>query len=281
MEWLTGPRPLISEDEQRWMFQCFEWLLRGSGGFGRFSLTIVVLPTDAFFPQRGLRFPELQLALLDQVKAHAGMSTWPCRLFMQEPDPSPVMSGSVIVQGMPSSPAGTFRRTPDGADISYSPALLRDPMAFVATMAHEMAHYSVSEIPEPHPGGEDAHEVATDMAAVFLGYGVFLLEAAYTVRTFGDARYHGWSTSRQGYLTEAQLLYALAVFTVLLEQEPREIARHLKSHYRPLYARAVRHLRTDHRLDTLRGVAPLVAADRTLPAPQLMTERSRAPFRAG
>jgi hypothetical protein len=179
------------------------------------------------------------------------------------------MPGEKIPSAQSFSPAASFLRTPQGADITYDPARLPDPVAFVAAMAHELAHYLVAEIPEPPPGGEEAHELATDLAAVFLGFGVFLVESAYSVRSYSLGRFvHGWSVSRQGYLTELQLLFALAVFTVLVDEKPRNIAGHLKTHYRTLYGEAVKQLRGDARIDALREIPPLAAAGRTLTAPE-------------
>jgi hypothetical protein len=118
VQWFTGPRPLVSEEEERWVLEGFGWLLRASGGFGRFRHALTVLPEARFFPQRGLRFPDLQQALLEQIKAHAGMSSWPCRLLIQQPEANPLMPGEKIPSAQSFSPAASFLRTPQGADIT-------------------------------------------------------------------------------------------------------------------------------------------------------------------
>jgi hypothetical protein len=267
LEWLTGPKPLVSAEEEDWQIACFEWLLRNTGGFGRFANAVAVLPTDAFFPQKGLRFPVLQLAIFEQIKAHAGMREWRCAVEVQQPDPNAQVSRATIVQNMPGSPAGTFRRTVAGALITYNPTLLSDPMAFIATMAHELAHFLLSEIQEPPPGGVENLEFATDMAAVFLGFGVFLLNSAFTFSQTASGTALRWSARRQGYLSEAQLVNALAIFTRLLDCEPRPISSEIKSHFRRLYKLGLRDVGRSGRLHALRSIAPLPQESREIPAP--------------
>ena len=77
LEWLTGPKPLVSAEEEDWQFACFEWLLRNTRGFGRFANAVAVLPTDAFFPQKGLRFPALQLAISSRSKPMRACASGP------------------------------------------------------------------------------------------------------------------------------------------------------------------------------------------------------------
>ena len=266
LEWLTGAKPLVSADEEDWQFACFEWFLRNTGGFGRFRHSVAVLPTDAFFPQKGLRAPALQIAIFEQIKAHAGMREWPCDVAIQEPDPGP--------QGAPSA-AGTFRRAGAKGLITYDPALSSDPLAFVAVMAHELAHFLLSEIPEPPPGGVENLEFATDMAAVFLGFGVFLVNSAFTSSNTLSGTSMRWSVRRQGYLSEPQLINALAIFTQLLGCEPRPISRELNGHLRRLYKLGLRDVEKSGRLQALREIVPLPSASRDMRAP-LATESESA-----
>ena len=75
-----------------WQFDCFEWLLKNTGGFKVFSETVLVQPSSQFFPQYGMTGPELAEALFLQVKEYAGMSDWPCKLEAQDEDPNPVVA---------------------------------------------------------------------------------------------------------------------------------------------------------------------------------------------
>jgi hypothetical protein len=263
LEWLTGPRPLITPEEEGWQFSCFEWLMRGTGGFGRFRHAVVVLPTDTFFPQKGQRSPALQEALFAQIKAHAGMGEWACTLAMQEADPSMYLTPRISVQGSLGTEAGTFRRSGSQALISYNPSLLADPMAFVATMAHELAHFVVSEIAEEPPGGAENLEFATDMAAIFLGFGVFLVNSSFRFWQSGNSI----ASRRLGYLSEEQRIFALAMFTQLLGQDPAPISRGIHSQFRRMYRRGLRDVEKSERIQDLRLITPVDASSRDIPAP--------------
>jgi hypothetical protein len=141
-------------------------------------------------------------------------------------------------------------------------------MAFVATMAHELGHYLVSEIPGPPPGGSDALEFATDMAAVFLGFGTFLVNSAFSFSQFQNHDVMGWSAKRQGYLSESQLLNALAIFTALRGSAVSAVSREIKSHHRALYRRACKAASDSHtQLELLKSITPVVTDTNDIAAP--------------
>jgi len=54
-------------------------------------------------------------------------------------------------------------------------------------------------------------EPLTDLLTVFLGFGVFTANAAFRIEQHQDGRSQGWSARRQGYLSEEEFGYALAV----------------------------------------------------------------------
>jgi hypothetical protein len=282
LAWLTGSMPLVSAEEAEWQWACFEWLLRGTGGYGRFRQVSIILPDDRFFPQKGLRSPALESALFEQIKIHAGMRHWPCLLRIQPLDPNPKVAPTVIIKDAPRSALGTFQRGSAEAIITYHPELIRDPMAFVATMAHELGHYLVSEIAGPPPGGSEALEFATDMAAVFLGFGAFLVNSAFSFSQFQNHETVGWSARRQGYLSESQLLNALAIFTVLLGSEVSAVSREIKSHYRALYKRACkRAAQSQARLELLRSIEPSGAETKDIPNPSFASSVAHEPVSVG
>ena len=252
-----GHGPLISPDEVEWQIACFSWLLRGTGGFGRFRHALFVLPTDGHFPQRGLRSGALEQALFKQIKEHAGMSAWRCSLEVQKPEPDARVAPTVIVQGYPSAPLGTFRRDKKRAVITYRADSISNPASFVATLAHELSHFLISEIREPPPGGHTNLEFATDMAAVFLGFGIFLTNSAFNFSQYQGGGTQGWSASTHGYLSESQLLHATALFTVLLGIEPSHATSHLDSHLRRPYKTACGVLRLpESPVHNLRTIPP-------------------------
>jgi hypothetical protein len=264
---IVGIGSPIPRDEVEWQLACFDWLLRGTGGFGRFRHAVLVLPADEHFPQRGLRSGALEQALFKQVKEHAGMASWRCSLEIQRADPNPVVAPAVVIQGRQHSPLGTFRRDGKRVVITYRADSMLDPVAFVATLAHELGHYLIARIREPPPGGHANLEFATDMAAVFLGFGVFMANSAFTFSQYHGGGVQGWSAGRHGYLTESQLVHACALFTTLLALKPARAVPHLDPHLRrPYKSTCARLRRAEGMLERLRAIPPGHAPTRDIVA---------------
>jgi hypothetical protein len=262
MKWLASirnrldRRRLPGDDFVDWSFETWNWLLAHFGGFERLQRRQLVLPTPDFFDVRADTAPrEIARRIFDQVREHAGMSDWSCRLAEHENwDPlrdSRLPSGAR--QG-PRGAAGTFRAGREVV-ITYDPEQTRDPLSLVATFAHELSHYLLHSVDELPPGGPELEEPATDLTAVFLGFGVFLANAAFHFEQFIDGTTVGWSASRQGYLDEHQLAYQVAVFAHLREIPLREFRRHLDPNPRATLGAAWRDLNFRHasRLGALRS----------------------------
>jgi hypothetical protein len=231
--------PLLGDELADWQFECFEWLLRHTGGLEAFRRYRLILPTPQFFPHDGSRGHAFAEMIFNQVKAHAGMADWPCTLECQEGDPDTRVSPQAFVKDAPKSPAGTFRMREegDGALITYNPDSLHDPMSLVATFAHELAHYRIAAFGEPPPGGWEIHEPATDLAAVFTGFGIFLANSRFHFSHFDDGKIAGWRTRHQGYLSEPEVLHMHAICSVTLGINQRETVPHLKPSLRGIYKR--------------------------------------------
>lgn len=126
-----------------------------------------------------------------------------------------------------SGAAGTFR-SGEEVEITYSPNLLANPTALVATMAHELCHYLMANVAAEPPCGWAAHEPLTDLAAVHEGFGVFLCNSAFHFSQWTSATHQGWQSGRQGYLDEAELGFALGVFCIRRGIDPELAMGHLK-----------------------------------------------------
>lgn len=241
---LFGPKLPIDEDELEWQFASFKWLIQEFGDLG--ADTPLVLPTEAWFPPEALEGKASARELFDLVREHAGLTDWGCELREGE-RPRPIYAGNahLLRHEGPSAPAGTFEMKGDDdrvVVITYNPELEGNPMALVATFAHELAHYLMITAETPPPGGWELDELHTDLCAVYLGFGVFLANSAKTFRQFQSAGEMGWSTSTQGYLSEGALVTALAVTERLAGRDPMAAAPHLKDYLEKDLRRADRAL---------------------------------------
>ena len=230
------PKSFLDSARREWQFDAFAWLLRNCGGYPKFLETTLVLPIEQHFPDRGMSGHAGVTALFRCVRDHAGMADWPCTVEPESPEPRSALPGNHIPV------------------VRYNPDTL-EPKALIPTFAHALARYLVETFEEPAPGGAPLHEPAIELAAVFMGFGVFMANSA-----FADARYD---------LNEGEFVHALAVFCLLRKLDPEDVARHLNPHLRKYLRLAARDLaQHDNGFRRLRSVFAVVLADeadRTLP----------------
>lgn len=228
------PKSFLDDSRRDWQFQAFAWLLRHSGGYPKFLETTLVLPTEAHFPDRGLKGHAAVAALFRRVRDHAGMADWPCTVEPARDAPRIETDESGRI------PVFTYVR--EGLE----------PVALVANFARDFARYLIATIDEPPPGGEALRDPALELAAVFMGFGVFLANSAMT--------------AAQHPMNEGELVHALALFCLLQRTPPEAADEHLNPHLRKYLRLAVCDLaRYETRFAALRGAAVEDPAERTLP----------------
>jgi hypothetical protein len=230
------PKSFLDAPRRDWQFEAFAWLLRNSGGYPKFLESELVLPIPDHFPDSGMQGHAAVAALFRRVRDHAGMAEWPCHV---EPEPQT------------ERPAPS----PDRLRVIHYPPEIREVTALVTLFAHELARYLVETIDEPPPGGALLYEPAVDLAAVFMGFGVFMANTS--------AHSAHWD------LNEGELAHALAMFCLLRKLDPDAVDLHLNPHLRKHLRLAALDL-TQHPVEfqRLRSVFPVVAVDagdRTLP----------------
>jgi hypothetical protein len=254
------PKLPIDTDTAEWIENCFGWMMAHQDGHEDLLNTPLVLPSDEFFAPTRLSGHALAEHIFDRVREYADMVEWPCELQRQDPDIERNLGNFVMIQGGPTTPLGTFGMPPDKDRpvITYNPSLLKDTLGMVATLAHELAHYLIAMIPEEPPGGRENHEFATDIAAVFMGFGIFLVNSSFRFAQFGDAIAQGWSSHRQGYMSGRDLTYALALFVVLKGEGREKALSHLQPDQRSTFKKSVRYLLAEPQIvETLKNTAKI------------------------
>lgn len=227
---LFGPKLPIDRDELDFQLATFKWLI---GQFGPVGARPLILPTPAFFPLTATGIEPAVSELFETVRAHAGMTDWPCRLEPGDADPAFDLGNNQFVKrGKGSAPCGTFRLG-EGlggryAIVTYNPGMARDRAGLAATFAHELGHYLMATAAADPPGGWDLHELHTDLAACYLGFGILLANNARSFQHFATESSMGWRSSIQGYLSEQALVTATCIFQRLAGRAPAEAAPWLK-----------------------------------------------------
>jgi hypothetical protein len=240
--WPFKPRPVVDADTAAWHVENFDWLLRQFGGGAAFASITLVLPKPGFFPYDGERGHALAQRIFSQVKIYCGMSDWAVTLVA---DDNPLSRPAPIAVDMiaPKPHAlGTFATRGNDIQISYVPALLARPERLIATFAHELGHYRLATARERPICADDETECLTDLTAVFMGFGVFLANARFSVETAA----HGWRMGSAGYLPEADLIFALALFLRTKQLDAGATRGSLKPHLAKQLRRAMRALPDDH-----------------------------------
>ena len=229
MRFRLKPKTFLDESRRAWQFEAFAWMLRNCGGYPKFLETTLILPTEEHFPDRGLKGQAAVAALFRRARDHAGMADWPCTVEPERDEPRDVAAGDSGIRVF------TYKR---GS---------LEPISLLAGFGCDLARFLVETFDEAAPGGEPARAPALDLAAVFMGFGVFLANSA--VR---QARYQ---------LSEGELAHALAMFCLLRDLPEEEIEPHLNPHVRKHVRLAARDLaQHELRFQKLRAT-PVAAGD--------------------
>jgi hypothetical protein len=237
--WPFACKRILDDDTAAWHLENFAWLVEQ---FGPTTLvrTKLVLPKPGYFAANGEVGHALALRIFDQVKSYCGMTAWDADLVAGD-NPLAAERPILVTTVAPQKHAiGTFAVAGNRIQISYVPSLLARPDQLIATFAHEFAHYLLATAGETPPCADDEKEFLTDLAAVYLGFGVFLANARFSFETQRSGNMHGWRWSRSGYLPEADLIFALALFLEAKNHDPAPALTCLKPHLAKMLRRTVR-----------------------------------------
>ncbi len=228
--WPFRAKSILEPEEEEWQIATWRWLLYERGGEDDLQQACLVMPTREFFPPTEAKGPALAHRVFEHVKRHARMQEWPCELIEQPDSGGLTVNPVTALKVRRAAPAGTFMHDGNAAQISYSPSLLKDRVALVSTLAHELAHYLIGHPRRMPPGGGSGLEPATDLAVTYLGFGIFGANSAFQYQQHQDYMSQGWGYSRLGYIKEREWIFALAVFLALKGLDASAAKPHLKSH---------------------------------------------------
>jgi hypothetical protein len=185
------PKCSVGFREKAWIETRMRWLGE-QFGIERLTRCEVVLPTDDFFPDAYDATPDAAERLLDRVCDRMQVNRSEIDLQIHPEDDLP------------------------GAVGLYEPGVvhlvdtqLADPMALVATLAHELAHHIL--IGRGLLEGEPDLEWTTDLTTVYFGFGIFGANATISESHGNAGQMSWWSVKKQGYLPSRMTAYAMAL----------------------------------------------------------------------
>jgi hypothetical protein len=250
---LFQSRPVLDEGSAEWLFSAYAWALANFGSRVFHQDTVLVTPSDRHFPEKSFDSPEERVATaFGRVRDYARMQNWPCELSVRVPGVDAV-SPPAISSVIPRGPQGVvlIHAEKHSIPIAFDPDMIGKPLVLVAIFAQQLAFHLGRSIAAGVPGGEELRGPASDLLAVFMGFGLFLANSAMT-ECRGGCSGCGTTVQKLGYLTEDEFVYALAIFCVLKDIQNAEVESHLKKTLRPFFRKAVQEIKNTRGDDILR-----------------------------
>ena len=241
---LFNSKPPLDEESVDWIFEVFTWGLQHLERSVFFDHTLLVLPTNDFFPGRANSVEGMAGLMFERTMAYAGMHGWP--LALSEPGtpqpselprisaPSPLRSAGPELEQAPS------RELSAVIPVSYDPRLLNNPEAMIAGFAQVLAHHLGAAVTAPPPGGIRNWPQTTEVLGVLLGFGVLFANTAFNYKPSSCGSCSGPPVERQVSLSQYDITYALALFCVLKDIPSRQVIKPLKGSLRGYFKRCRR-----------------------------------------
>jgi hypothetical protein len=253
--------PPLDEASIQWLFDVFGWALRYLDARTFFEETILVTPTNEHFPGRADSPTAMAQLILARTAGYAGMAHWPMRLVGPGEAPPPAVVPRVEIPGGLRRMQTAQEQLPAPAEaarlsVGYDPALVGNPEALIAGFAQVLAHYLGSAVQQPVPGGLQNWPQTTEVLGVFLGFGLMFANTAFEFRPRSCGSCGGPPATREAFLSQYDITYALAIFCTLKGIRGRAATSHLKQSLRPHFRRCMGDLaRREPALATLRDAA--------------------------
>lgn len=242
------PKLPITEDLRLWVDDSFA-LLSKVLGLDRMLRSQVIVPTDEFFPDPYDGSETSLHAIFARVCRYMKVDRTKLTLEIFPDQTTELREIVPYFTGHSNDAAGVYaHHDGDKMVVGVKSSQMKDPLAVVATLAHELCHVILLG-GELMSRDEPDMEPMTDLATVFLGMGIFTANCAARFEQHQDERRIGWSAKRLGYLPEPVFGYALAKFA------------HLRGERKPNWGK---HLTTNVEADFRKGMKWLESSDSNL-----------------
>lgn len=222
---------------RQWIDERWDWLTRQFGR-NRLRAGAVVLPIAEFFPDPYEGTEECVRRMLDRVCGYMDVDPGIVELSLFR-DRNPVRT-----EKGHNGAVGYYHPDGDQFRVWIEAGQLGDPLAVVATMAHELGHVHLlghGRISEE----ADDHEPLTDLLTVFLGLGVITSNSVIREKYWDVGHSSGWQMGRHGYLGMSEYGYALARFALDRDEDGSAWSGALRLDVRRAFIDSLRFLTDD------------------------------------
>ncbi|MEJ2721093.1 MAG: SoxR reducing system RseC family protein [bacterium] len=216
---------LPTSEEQTWLVSRLAELIEKQGA-EQFIDMPVVEPTREYFPDAWTFSHEGLDRVVRRLMQYAGLGNLDVKVgtYVETEHDAPETMG-----GSHSATAGVFMGITDGTCLfGFNEHTPPDAEFMAGVMCHEVAHAyrHYHGLAGSAPDGEE--ELLTDLATVYLGFGILAVNNSFRYKTGGGWGYQFWSSLSAGYLPPQALAFALAIQIGLRNISPGERNRLLK-----------------------------------------------------
>jgi hypothetical protein len=236
----SKPECPVDPAMREWIDTRWAWL-EVQFGPERLRTARVVLPRPEFFPDPFRGTEEDARRMVDRVCEYMDIDPATVELSLYQ-DRNPVNDGKWR------GTAGLYHPEGDKFRIWVEVANLNDPLAMVATIAHELGHVHLLGHGRISDQAED-HEPVTDLLTVYFGMGVFTANSVIREHYWDLGQVSGWSMGRRGYLGMPAYGYAFARFARGRSEDGTEWASELRLDVRSAFNQAMRFLEVEDRCE--------------------------------
>lgn len=214
MIWLFRRKPLLDQETSDWMFEHVQWLLAHHAHRSAFASTRLLPLSERHFPIDDLGGHGAAQRLLEHVKTYAFVDHLSVTLRVDPTSGRFDQGGAGHVPQPRMTAAGTYRFTGYNTEITYDPRLVERPAELIAVLAHEISH-AVLDFGASQSAPSEADEMLTDLTAIFLGFGFYLMVFRYETRIASPEVAQAWATYFSDYMSLREICFATALFAVL------------------------------------------------------------------
>jgi len=232
-------KSVLDEDSIIWLFDTFLWAENFLDADIFYKQTLLVLPSNAFFPAKSNDLEEMSTLIFANVKQYAHLQHWPFQLVNQ--------NNEVVEQVQLPYIEGAIRGTKvidqsskaeNSLLIPFNPIQSRNPQAIIAYFAQTLAYYALLLSPNKPENYQGNIPQLSEVIAVFMGFGVIMANSAFNYKNVTCGSCNTPSTERQSYLSQYDITYALAIFCVLKGINKKVVLASLKSSLRTFFKKA-------------------------------------------
>jgi hypothetical protein len=228
---IRGPRCHLDPEEKAWVERRMTWLREQ---FGPEPIRRAPLdPTSDILPKKWDSSRDAGADLFNRLSRFMLVDSEKLKLHFYSKEETHKTDSAYAGEQHSSGPAGLYHDPKDSRllVIALEESGLKQPASLAATICHELGHVHLLGEKRIKRDEEDC-EPLTDLLTVYFGAGILTANTAFQFNQWQDHRYHGWSASRQGYLSEALFGYSLACYSWYRGDARVDWRKHLRENIR-------------------------------------------------